>query len=105
MLFEQQLSRIEQKVDALMSAQDDINAAVTAITGFLTDLSNDVSLIAARLQAGGAADTAALNQVVGQLPAIQAAVDSLANPPAAAPAPAVPEPAPAPGPVPAPVTS
>jgi len=90
MLFEQELNRIEhravsieQKVDQLMAAQDDINAAVTAINAFLTDLSSDVAAIKAQLAAGGTgtpADTTALNSVVAQLPAAQAAVDALAGP-------------------------
>jgi len=88
MLFEheQQLNRIEEKVDKIMAAQDDINAAVTALDSFLTDLSNDVAAITQLLANGGTpADTSALNTVIGQLPAAQAALDALANPPAAAP--------------------
>jgi ABC-type transport system involved in cytochrome bd biosynthesis fused ATPase/permease subunit len=92
MLFEheQQLNRIEQKVDRLMAAQDDVNAAVTAITSFLGGLSTEVQAIAAALAAGGGTpvSTAALNSVIAQLPAAQAAVAALV--PAAAPAPAAP---------------
>jgi hypothetical protein len=82
MLFEHELQRIEGKVDQIMAAQDDINAAVTALTAFLTDLSTDVAAIKAQLAngGGGTVDTSALNSVVGQLPAAQAAVDALANP-------------------------
>jgi hypothetical protein len=36
------LARLEEKVDLIMAAQDDINAALTA---FLADLSNDVAAI------------------------------------------------------------
>jgi hypothetical protein len=94
MLFEQQLSRIEhrlvaveQKEDIIMAAQDDINAAVTAISGFLSDLSTQVTAISALLAAGGGTPvtTAALNNVVAQIPAAQAAVDALANPQPAPP--------------------
>jgi uncharacterized phage infection (PIP) family protein YhgE len=96
---EQQLNRIEQKVDAIMAAVEDIAAATAALnTGqaqlaaFLTDLSNDVNTIS---QNGGAEpDTTALNEAVAaynataaQIPAAQSALDALANPPAATPAP------------------
>lgn len=77
----EQLQRIEQKVDKLMAAQDDINAAVTALDSFLADLSSQVQKISAALAAGGTpADTSALNTVVSQLPAAQAAVDALTAP-------------------------
>ena len=63
-----------------MAAQDDINAAVTALDGFLSSLSDDVQAIKAQLDAAGTpADTSALNTVIGQLPAAQAAVDALAG--------------------------
>jgi hypothetical protein len=83
---EQQLNRIEQKVDRIMAAQDDINAAVSALNSFLTDLSSDVAAIQAELAGGGGTpvDTSALNSAVAQLPAAQAAIDALANPPASA---------------------
>jgi hypothetical protein len=88
MLFEQQLSRIEhrlvaveQKEDAIMAGQASIDAAVAALTPFLTDLSNDVAAIKAQLAAGGTpVNTDALDAVVAQLPAAQAALDALANP-------------------------
>jgi uncharacterized protein YqgV (UPF0045/DUF77 family) len=83
MLFEheQQLNRIEGKVDQIMAAQDDVNAAVTALQAFLTDISNDVAAIKAELASVGVTvDTTALNTVIAQLPAAQAALDALANP-------------------------
>jgi hypothetical protein len=80
MLFEHELQRIEGKVDQIMAAQDDVNAAVSALTAFLTDLSTDVAAIKAQPTDGGTVDTSALNSVVGQLPAAQAALDALANP-------------------------
>jgi hypothetical protein len=90
MLDHEILKRIEQKADMLMAAQDDVNAAVTALTSFLGDLSTQVQAIAADLAAGGSTpvDTSALNSVVGQLPAAQAAVDALTAPAAPAPNPA-----------------
>ena len=83
----QLLQRIEQKVDSLMAAQDDINAAVTALGSFLADLSTQVQAIAALLAESGGTpvDTSALNTVIAQLPAAQAAVDALTAPPAPAP--------------------
>ena len=88
----ERLERIEERLTRIMSAQDDIDAAVTAINGFLTDLSADVQKITALLEAGGGtpADTSALNTAVAELPAAQAAVDALANPPAAPAEPAQP---------------
>jgi ribonuclease PH len=84
-MFEHQdraaLARIEQKADQIMAAQDDITAAVTALTSFLSDLSTQVQAISAKLAAGGIpVDTSALNTVIAQLPAAQAAVDALAAP-------------------------
>jgi hypothetical protein len=75
------LERIERKVDRLMTAQDDVNAAVSAVSSFLSDLSTQVQAIGARLDAGGSGtpvDTSKLNAIVAQLPAAQAAVDALA---------------------------
>jgi hypothetical protein len=82
MLFEheQQLNRIEQKVDAIMAGQASIDAAVTAINSFLTDLSADVTAIKAEIDAGGTVSTDALDAAVAQLPAAQAAIDALAHP-------------------------
>jgi hypothetical protein len=61
-----------------MAAQDDITAAVSALSSFLSDLSTQVQAIAAKLAAGGTpVDTSALNTVIAQLPAAQAAVDAL----------------------------
>jgi hypothetical protein len=75
------LARIEQKVDKIMAAQDDITAAVTALTSFLSDFSTQVQAIAAKLAAGGTpVDTSALNTVIAELPAAQAAVDALTAP-------------------------
>jgi outer membrane murein-binding lipoprotein Lpp len=66
--------RIEEKVDKIMSAQGDINAAVTALNAFFTDLSDVIG----ELQNGdGTVNTAQLNQVIGQVPALQAAVNAL----------------------------
>jgi hypothetical protein len=74
------LDDIGRKLDTLMSAQADVNAAVAALNTFLTDVSN---LLAALAAGGGAAvDTTALNAVIAQLPAVQAAVVA-ATPPAA----------------------
>lgn len=87
---EQLLQRIEEKVDALMAGQADIDNAVSVLTSFLSNLSTQVQAISAALAAGGTpVDTTALNNVIGQLPAAQAAVDALV-PPAANPAPVTP---------------
>lgn len=68
-----------------MAAQDDINAAVSALQGFLADLQDAVTAIQAELaNVAPQVDTSALNALVAQLPDIQASVDALenVNPPA-----------------------
>jgi hypothetical protein len=87
------LIRIEAKADQIMAAQDDINNAVSVLGPFLTDLSSQVQAIAAALAAGTGTpvDTGALNALIEQVPAAQAAVDALTTPAAAPP----PSPAPA----------
>lgn len=78
-----------------MAAQDDINAAVTALNAFLQDLSADVTAIKALLASGGGTpvDTSALNAVVAQLPAAQNALDVLSGTTVTPPAGAGPAPA------------
>jgi hypothetical protein len=87
MLFEheQQLNRIEQKVDQLMAGQASIDAAVTAINNLLTDLSSDVAAIQQQIAAGAPVDTTALDAAVANIPAAQAAIDALAHPAATPP--------------------
>lgn len=75
------LERIERKVDTIMAGQASIDAAVTAVTAFLTDLSNDVAAIKTELANGGTVDTSKLDALVAQLPAAQAAIDALVTPP------------------------
>jgi hypothetical protein len=88
MLFEheQRLIRIEQKVDQIMAGQASIDAAVAALTPFLTDLSADVAAIKALLADGQPVSTDALDAVIAQLPAAQAALDALAGGPVPPPA-------------------
>jgi hypothetical protein len=73
-LQEQILARLEsidQKADQIMSAQEDINAAVTALNEFLPDV---VTLLNGLAASGEDADTSKLNALVSQLPALQAEV-------------------------------
>lgn len=68
------LASLHEKADRILSAQQDINEAVSVLNTFFTDLSN----VIAELQAGGGgANTAQLNQVISQVPALQSAVNSL----------------------------
>ena len=84
-----------------MAAQDDINAAVTAIHGLLSDVAAQVATLGtditaiqteiANLQAGGV-DTSALDTAVASIAATQASLDTavqnvsaIATPPAPAP--------------------
>lgn len=77
---------LEEKVQEIMTAQDDVNAAVTAIQAVTTDLTNAVTNIQAEIAALKAAnvavDTSALDTAVTQLQAVQATVDALETPPA-----------------------
>jgi len=76
----ERLIRIEEKVDLLMAGQASIDAAVTAFTSFLTDLSNDVAAIKTELANGGTVNTTQLDALVAGLPAAQAALDALVTP-------------------------
>lgn len=85
-----------------MASQDDINAAVTAITSLLTDLSaqaatilTDITAVQGQIGAGQAVDTTALDSAVSGIEAVQTALDdavtnlsTVAEPPAATPPPA-----------------
>lgn len=72
-----------------MTAQDDVNAAVTAISGVTTDLATTVGNIQteianlnAQIAAGGGTpvDTSALDTAVTALQQAQASVDALETP-------------------------
>jgi hypothetical protein len=77
------LRRIERKVDQIMAAQDDVNAAVAAIQAVAADLVAAVANIQAEIAAlGTPVDTSALNAAVEGLQSAQAAVDALETPPA-----------------------
>jgi peptidoglycan hydrolase CwlO-like protein len=75
------LARIEQKQGAIMTAQDDINAAVVQLqatqaneAAAVSALGSDVTAIQAELAAGGQPDTSALNAAVAAQPAADAAL-------------------------------
>ena len=69
-----------------MAAQDDINAAVTAIQAVTADLVAVVTNIWHEIAAlGTPVDTTALDAAIAPLQAAQAAVDALETPPPAAP--------------------
>ena len=89
----EQLARIEQKVDAIMSEQSqqqaDINAATAAITGLqatVTTVATDLTTAVANIQAeitalqaaNPAVDTSALDTAVAGLAALQADLSRLA---------------------------
>lgn len=95
------LIRIIENQEKIMAAQDDINAAVSAVQAVTADLTSAASNIQAevaslnsQLAAAGSAtvDTSALNAAIAPLQAAQAAVDALETPaaPAAPAAPATP---------------
>lgn len=81
----EQLDRIDHKETKIMSAQDDINAAITVDTALLNDLTSQASAIAAAQAAfqqeitslqGQGVDTSGLVAVNEQLTAAQQALDS-----------------------------
>lgn len=94
--LQQLLLELNSKMDAIMTAQDDINAAVAAFGTILTDLQAqvtqlgaDVAALAALLAAGQPVDTTALNAITATAAGIQSSLDSavssvtaLAPPPA-----------------------
>lgn len=75
------LLRIERKLDQIMTAQDDINAAVATVTALLNDISAQVTALATDLQTltselgAQGVDTTALNSVTAQVSGIQSALD------------------------------
>jgi multidrug efflux pump subunit AcrA (membrane-fusion protein) len=71
---------IDRKLDQIMSAQSDVNAAVAALSSFLADLAVAVDDIKAEL-AGVEVDTSALDELVAKLPGVQASVDALESAP------------------------
>jgi hypothetical protein len=82
----QRLDDIEQKLDILMSAQTDVDNAVSVLNGFLSDVATQITNIEAALTADGTpVDTSALNSVIDQVPQVQAALDALAPAPSSTP--------------------
>lgn len=72
---------IEQGV-RIMSAQDNVNADVAALSSFLGDIENAVVAIKAELdEQGVTVDTSALDALAAQLPTVQASVDALVTTP------------------------
>jgi hypothetical protein len=72
---------ILQRLEKIMTAQDDVNAAVAAIQELVTDLAAAVANIQAQLaQQGASVDTSQLDALVAQLPTVQASVDALETP-------------------------
>lgn len=78
-----ELVQIAKQLGEIMTAQSDIDAAVTAFTAMLTDMQNDaatlvtdVTAIQAALASGNPVDTSALDSVVAGASAIQSALDT-----------------------------
>lgn len=78
--------RLNQKLEAIMAAQDDVNAAGQAILGLLADMQTDIATIGTGVQAVIAAlaalpasvDTTQLNADVAQIQAAQQSLDAAA---------------------------
>ena len=81
--IERKLDILNWKADLIIMSQTDINNAVTAITGLLTDLGNqtsailaDVTAIQAALANGQPVDTSQLDSVVSGVQAVDTALDT-----------------------------
>jgi hypothetical protein len=81
--FRQRFHRIDQTLEKIMSAQNDINSAVTAIQNLLTDVSGnvttilaDVKALQAALASGGTVDTTALDAAVADIASVQSSLDA-----------------------------
>jgi putative Ig domain-containing protein len=81
--FRQRFHRIDQTLEKIMSAQNDINSAVTAIQNLLTDVSGnvttilaDVKALQAALASGQTVDTTALDAAVADIAAVQSSLDA-----------------------------
>jgi hypothetical protein len=81
--FRQRFHRIDQTLEKIMSAQTDINSAVTAIQNLLTDVSGnvttilaDVKALQAALASGQTVDTTALDAAVADIAAVQSSLDA-----------------------------
>lgn len=85
------LIRIIENQEKIMAAQDDINAAVSAVQAVTADLtsaaSNIQAEIAALQAAGVTVNTTALDAAIAPLQAAQAAVDALETAPVTPPTP------------------
>lgn len=66
-LNEHEVREIQRKLDCIMAAQDDINAAVSVIESSVSKLADDVTALTAALAAGETPDTTALNSAVQDL--------------------------------------
>lgn len=79
-LMVQMLGYVLEGMEKLMAAQDDINAAVTAVAGVLGDVQADVATLAndldAWMKANPGVDTSALAPLVANAQSVQAALDS-----------------------------
>jgi DNA repair ATPase RecN len=79
----EQFRQMNRELAKIMASQDDINAAVTAIQGLLTDLSaqagtilTDIQAVQSQIGSGQAVDTSALDSAVSGIQAVQTSLDS-----------------------------
>lgn len=83
----QAIAALDARLGAIVSAQDDIDAQVTAINAAVTSLNADVTSInneiAALKQANPGVDTTALDAAVASLTSTVGSVTAIAPPPAA----------------------
>jgi hypothetical protein len=79
----ERFNQLDKRLEKIMASQDDVNAAVTAIQGLLTDLSaqtstilTDVTAVQSQIGSGQAVDTSALDSAVSGIQSVQTALDS-----------------------------
>ena len=83
---QRQAEILSQEVSKIMTAQDDVAAAVAAVQAVVADVNNTVipaiqQQIAVLTAAGTPVDTSALDAAIPALQQADAALDALANPP------------------------
>lgn len=79
------LNALNEKASRIMTAQDDINATVTAVQGLVSDISTQVAQLGTDVTAiqaeianlqGAGVDTSALNALVANLAGTQSSLDT-----------------------------
>lgn len=82
------LEIINTKLEMLMSAEDDLNAAVAALTTVVSAVVTDIQTLTAELAAAGGTSDPAVEAAVAKLNDLATTLTTAITPPAPAPEPA-----------------